>query len=73
MRKNDMPLTIVEPNEGDYQFMPVDETWGYGHGHQGKINHVEQSLMICGKAYVRPRPTSLLANSLKLHHLLGGR
>jgi hypothetical protein len=26
MRKNDMPSTIVEPNEGDYQFMHGDES-----------------------------------------------
>jgi hypothetical protein len=26
MRKNDMPSTIVEPDEGDYQFMLVDES-----------------------------------------------
>jgi hypothetical protein len=40
MRKNDMPSTIVEPDEGDYQFMPMDESWGSGHHHQGKINPV---------------------------------
>ncbi|KAH9576606.1 hypothetical protein CY35_01G171300, partial [Sphagnum magellanicum] len=41
MRKNDMPSTIVEPDEGDYQFMHVDESWGFGHRHQGKINPVK--------------------------------
>jgi hypothetical protein len=33
VRKNDMPPTIVEPDEGDYQFMPVDESFGFGHRH----------------------------------------
>jgi hypothetical protein len=33
MRKNDMPSTIVEPDESDYQFMPRDESWGFGHHH----------------------------------------
>jgi hypothetical protein len=33
MRNNDMPSTIVEPDEGDYQFMPVDGSWGSVHRH----------------------------------------
>jgi hypothetical protein len=41
MRKNDMPSTIVEPDESDYQFMPRDESWGFGHCHQGKINPIK--------------------------------
>jgi len=41
MRTNDMPSTIVEPDESDYQFLPRDESWGFGHRHQGKINPVK--------------------------------
>ncbi|CAM6063567.1 unnamed protein product [Sphagnum tenellum] len=36
-----MPSPIVEPDESDYQFMPKDESWGFGHRHQGKINPVK--------------------------------
>jgi hypothetical protein len=77
MRKDDMPSTIVEPDEADYQFLPVDGSWGSGHRHQGKLTLLKptilRSLMICGKTYARPRLTSRLANSFKLHHLLGRR
>jgi hypothetical protein len=70
MRKNDRPSTIIEPNEGDHQFMPGDVT-------RARLTLlkpiIQQSLMICGKTYVRPKPTSLLANSFKLHHLLRRR
>jgi hypothetical protein len=38
MKKKDMPSTIVEPDEGDYQFMSEEESWKFGHRHQGKIN-----------------------------------
>ncbi|KAH9530438.1 hypothetical protein CY35_20G000900, partial [Sphagnum magellanicum] len=31
MRKNDIPSTIVEPDERDYQFMHVEELWGSIH------------------------------------------
>jgi hypothetical protein len=41
MKKKDMPSTIVEPDEDDYQFMPVDESWGSSHHHQGKINPIK--------------------------------
>jgi hypothetical protein len=41
MKKNDMPSTIVEPDEGDYQFMPGDGSWGFGYLHQGKINPIK--------------------------------
>ncbi len=41
MKNNDMPSTIVEHDKGDYQFMPMDESWGSSHRHQGKINLVK--------------------------------
>jgi hypothetical protein len=41
MKKNDMPSTIVELDEGDYQFMFGDESWRFGHRHQSNINHVK--------------------------------
>jgi hypothetical protein len=76
MRNNDMPSTIVEPDEGDHQSMWMDL------GDLVIITRVRltllkptilQSLMICGKTYARPRLTSRLANSFRLHHLLGRR
>jgi len=33
MRKNDIPSTIVEPDERDYQFMHVEELWGSSYRH----------------------------------------
>jgi hypothetical protein len=33
MKKNDMPSTIVELDEDDYQFRTVDESWRFGHRH----------------------------------------
>ncbi len=36
-----MQSTIIEPDEDDFQFMPGDESRGYGHRHQGKINPIK--------------------------------
>jgi hypothetical protein len=77
MKKKEMPSTIVEPDEGDYQFMSGEEPGNSVIVTRARLTLlkpiIRQSLMICGKTYVRPRPTSLLANSFKLHHLLGRR
>jgi hypothetical protein len=35
MRKDDMPSTLVEPDEGGYQFLPGDESWGSGSSSPG--------------------------------------
>jgi hypothetical protein len=77
MRKDDMPSTLVEPDEGDYQFLPRDESWGSGHRHQGKINpvraHSPAESYDLWQDLCKAKANISFGQLIQLHHLLGRR